>query len=204
VGPLIITSESSIGSNLRRVEALTGMAAYDHLVSVRAALSKAGETLKAAPGDVPARVEQLLSRVTGLEKELDAIRKAEQGSVAQELAAEAQRIGESALVVADVGDMGGNELRQVALSVRDRLAGSGIVIVGSSAGGKGALIGLISKDLVENGLSAAELITPAARILGGGGSRDPELAQAGGPRGDQLESALNAARSEAEQALASL
>jgi alanyl-tRNA synthetase len=204
VGPLIITSESSIGSNLRRVEALTGMAAYDHLVAMRRALSRTGETLKAAPGDVPGRVEQLLERVTGLERELESIRREQHGSVAEELAADATDVGPNSLVVADVGDVAGNELRQIALDVRDRLAGPSMVVVGSAAGGKGALIGLLSKDLVEAGLSAAELIAEAARSLGGGGSRDPELAQAGGPHGEVLTQALEVARTQAEQALSDL
>ena len=204
VGPLVLISESSIGSNLRRVEALTGMAAYDHLVSVRGALARAGGLLRVSPGDVPGRLEQLLDKVAGLEKDLDAIRAQSQGSVAEELAAGAEKDGESGLVVADVGEINSNELRQLALGVRDRLAGSGVVIVGSDAGTKGALVAVVSKDLMGKGISAAELIGDAARELGGGGSRDPELAQAGGPNGGRLGVALEKARTEAERALAAL
>jgi len=204
VGPLVLISESSIGSNLRRVEALTGMAAYDHLVSVRGALARAGGLLRVSPGDVPSRLEQLLDKVAGLEKDLDAIRTHSQGSVAEQLAAGAEKVGESGLVVADVGAINSNELRQLALGVRDRLAGSGVVIVGSGAGTKGALVAVVSKDLMDKGISAAELIGDAARELGGGGSRDPELAQAGGPNGGRLGVALETARTEAEQALAAL
>ena len=203
VGPLVLVSESSIGSNLRRVEALTGMTAYDHLASIREALSEAGHLLKVQPGDVPDRLSQLLEKVSGLEEDLDAIRAQAHGSVAEELAAGAEKVNESALVVADAGEMNGNELRQVALGVRDRLSGSGVVIVGSDFGTKGALVAVVTKDLVDRGVSAAELIKDAARELGGGGSRDPELAQAGGPNGSQLGVALQKARTEAERALAS-
>ncbi|MFV1960652.1 MAG: alanine--tRNA ligase [Acidimicrobiia bacterium] len=204
VGPLVLLSESSIGSNLRRVEALTGMAAYDHLVSVRGALARAGGLLRVPPNDVPGRLEQLLDKVAGLENDLDAIRTQNQGSVAEELAAGADRVGESDLVVADAGEISGNELRQLALGVRDRLAGSAVVVVGSSADGKGALVAVVTKDLVGKGVSAAELIGDAARELGGGGSRDPELAQAGGPNGGQLAVALEKARTVAYQAIAAL
>ena len=107
-------------------------------------------------------------------------------------------------MVADVGEINSNELRQLALGVRDRLAGSGVVIVGSDAGAKGALVAVVSKDLMGKGISAAELIGDAARELGGGGSRDPELAQAGGPNGGRLGVALERARTEAERALAAL
>ncbi|MEE8376403.1 MAG: alanine--tRNA ligase, partial [Acidimicrobiia bacterium] len=204
VGPLVLVSESSIGSNLRRVEAFTGLTAYDHLVSIRGALARAGGLLKVSPGDVPGRLERLLDKVAGLERDLAAIRTKRQGSVAEELAAAADRIDESNLVIADVGEINANELRQLALGVRDRLAGSSVVVVGSAAGTKGTLVAVVSKDLIAKGISAADLIGDAARELGGGGSRDPELAQAGGPNGSQLGVALEKARTEASRALAEL
>ena len=204
VGPLLLVAESSIGSNLRRVEALTGLTAYDHLVSIRAALARSGGLLKVSPGDVPGRLEQLLDKVAGLERDLAAIRTKRQGSVAEELAAGADRIQESDLVIAEVGEINANELRELALGIRDRLGGSSVVVVGSAAGTKGTLVALVSKDLVAKGISAADLIGDAARELGGGGSRDPELAQAGGPNGSQLGVAMEKARTEASRALAEL
>jgi len=204
VGPLAITSESSIGSNLRRVEALTGMAAYDHLVSVRGALRRTGELLRTPPDEVPRRVEQLLEKVDGLEEQLEAIASQRMGVIAEEHSSNPERIGDIALVVADVGNVSGNELRQIALGVRDRIQGSSLVILGSSDGGKGSLVAVASKDLVKRGISAGELLSGPARKLGGGGSRDPELAQAGGPSGSDLASALETAREDSGRALADL
>ncbi|HZD24412.1 MAG TPA: alanine--tRNA ligase [Acidimicrobiia bacterium] len=204
VGPLLILGESSIGSNLRRVEALTGMAAYDHLVAVRRNLRHTGELLRARWDQVPERVEQLMEKVAGLEEQLDAIASQRMGSIAEELAAGAERVGEVAMVVSDAGLVDGNELRQIALGVRARLSGPSVVIVGSASNGKGALVGVLTPDLVERGISAGELLAPAAAQLGGGGSRDPELAQAGGPNGDVLEAALETARNESGRALATL
>jgi alanyl-tRNA synthetase len=65
-------------------------------------------------------------------------------------------------------------------------------------------VGVVTKGLVEKGVSASEIISEAARELGGGASRDPELAQAGGPNGDHLEDALALARDNAERVLGSL
>jgi len=204
VGPLAITSESSIGSNLRRVEALTGMAAYDHLVSVRSALRRTGELLRTSPDEVPRRVEQLLEKVDGLEEQLEAIASRRMGAIAEEHATNPEKVGDTALVVADVGNVSGNELRQIALGVRDRIQGSSMVILGSSEGGKGSLVAVASKDLVKRGVSAGELLSGPARKLGGGGSRDPELAQAGGPNGSELATALDTAREDSGRALADL
>jgi alanyl-tRNA synthetase len=80
----------------------------------------------------------------------------------------------------------------------------GVVVLGSARDGKGSLVATVSKDLVAAGVSAADLVAAGARLLGGGGSRDPELAQAGGPHGDQLQAALDAVRSEAGRRLADL
>jgi alanyl-tRNA synthetase len=204
VGPLTIVSESSIGSNLRRVEALTGMAAYDYLAGVRGTLTRTGQLLRTPPEQVPERVESLLQKVSGLEEEVAAIASHRMGSLAEELASNPTKVEETAVVVADVGTLGGNELRQVALGVRDRIKGSSLVVLGASTDGKGALIAVLSKDLVDRGLSAGELLAAPARKLGGGGSRDPELAQAGGPHGGELASALDTARDESGRALAAL
>jgi len=204
VGPLLVTSESSIGSNLRRVEALTGLAAYQQLVDLRAGLDRTGRLLKVSGPEVPGRVEALLERVDALEGELEAIRSQRRGELAVELAGQATRVGESSLVVAPSADLDGNALRQLALGVRDRLGSPSVVVIGSSHGGKGSLVSVITKDLVSSGISAARIIETAAGELGGGGSRDPELAQAGGPRGENLDTALGLARESAEQALGSL
>ena len=71
---------------------------------------------------------------------------------------------------------------------------SGIGVLGSNIGGKAALLVFATPDLVEAGLSAGEITAIAARVVGGGGSRDPELAQAGGPKGDEVAAALEVAR----------
>jgi len=95
--------------------------------------------------------------------------------------------------VAELDDHAPVALRQVGTQVRDRL-GSGVVVLGSRADGKGALVGLATRDLVDRGVSAADLVLVGAKLLGGGGSRDPELSQAGGPRGDKVGEALDAIR----------
>jgi alanyl-tRNA synthetase len=204
VGPLLITSESSIGSNLRRVEALTGVYAYRQLVDMRASLDRTSHLLKAAGPDVPSRVEALLERVDGLETELDTIRSQRRGELAGELAAQATRLGVYSLVVAPARDLDPNSLRQLALGIRDRIEGGSVIVVGGVHGGKGALVGLVTKDLVAAGVSAAEIIGGAAEKLGGGGSRDPELAQAGGSHGENLDAALDVARDSAERLLGSM
>ncbi len=203
VGPLIITSESSIGSNIRRVEALTGEAAYRHLAGSRDSLDQVGRLLRVGPTQVPERVEALLERIAVLEDRLKESAAEARGDLAAELAANADSVGERSLVVGNAGELAPGDLRQLALDIRNRVQGPVLVVVGSRNGGKGAIVGAASPDLVANGISAGELVAAGASIMGGGGSRDPDLAQAGGPDGSQLEAALDAVREKATRELAS-
>ena len=204
VGPLLLTSESSIGSNIRRVSALTGMAAYDHLVSMRELLNQTGRTLNTGPGEVPARVESLLETVDGLEEQLETLRSNERANLAEEIAGAAEMIDGASVVVADAGELSGNDLRRLALRIRGEIEAPNLVVVGSVTSGKASLVGVASPDLVERGVSAGGILAFAAREVGGGGSRDPELAQAGGPNGEHLGAALHLAREAIGRVLAEL
>jgi alanyl-tRNA synthetase len=192
VGPLIVLGESSIGSNIRRIEALTGENAYQQITGWRSAIDDTARILRAAPGEVPDRVRSLLSRIDEMEDHLDSYRQRDRTAAASELAAKAEQIGSAKLLVAHWPNVNAEQLRLLALAARDKFA-RGMVVLGSSVGGKGSLVGVATKDLVTEGFSAAEVVAAGARLLGGGGSRDPELAQAGGPHGDQLDAALAAA-----------
>ncbi len=204
VGPLLVTAESSIGSNIRRVEALTGEAAYQQIAEVRTRLSEASTLLRTPVAELPQRIRSLLTRVDELEDQLDAYRQRERSELAASLVEEqAVNAGSARLLVAASPHLNLEQLRQLALAARDRLQ-RGVVVLGSERDGKGSLVATVSKDLVAAGISAADLAAFGARLLGGGGSKDPELAQAGGPHGDQLQAALDAVKSEAGRRLAGL
>ena len=202
IGPLLVVSESSIGANLRRVEALTGMTAYRYTRRVRDGLADAARFLGVPLDEVPARVRRLAEKADELSAELDRRSQQARSALAADLAGEARRRGEVPWLVAELDDHPPGALREVGVQVRDRL-GSGVVVLGSRTDGKGALVGLVSADLVGRGVSASELVMAGARVLGGGGSRDPELSQAGGPRGDRMGEALDAVREEVARRLAS-
>ena len=201
VGPLIVLGESSIGSNIRRVEALTGESAYQHITDWRSSIDEASRLLKAPAGEVPDRVRSLLSRIEEMEDQLDSYRQRDRIAAAEELVGTAEQVGNAKLLVASWPNLNAEQLRLLAIAARQKL-GRGIVILGSTTGGKASLVAVASKDLVGAGISAAEVVAAGAKVLGGGGSRDPELAQAGGPHGEQLAAALEAAHEDAAARLA--
>ena len=106
-------------------------------------------------------------------------------------------------MVAAAPELQPEQLRLLAMQVRDRLK-SGVAVLGTEWEGKASLVAVATADLVGRGVSAAEIVAPAARIVGGGGSRDPEMSQAGGPHGGLIGDALDQARRTATEALAAL
>ncbi len=202
VGPLILLGEGSIGSNMRRVEALVGETAYAHVTDLRRRLAETAAALRSRPDEITGAAVTLMSRLEAAEERLAGYEDKERAGRAESLAARVERAGTNGLVVAATTGLAPDALRTLAQQVRDRI-GEGVVVLGGEREGKGNLVAVVSRDLVADGVSAAEIIGPAARVLGGGGSKDPELAQAGGPHGDRLEEALAEARRAAQDALRS-
>ena len=199
VGPAVMLHESSIGSNQRRLEVLVGDSAYEHLSNVRSDLSETARLLKVVPEEVPDRVAAMLDRSKVLESELSKVRDAQRGAEARQLAEDAVAVGDHALVVARRDGMRPDEMRRLALEIRGHLA-SGVVVVGGEVATKGAVVVAVSPHLVGT-VNAGEVAGAAARAVGGGGGRDPELAQAGGPNGSQISTALDIARETVGEAL---
>ncbi len=202
IGPLILVGEGSVAANTRRVEALTGTAAYAYLSELRRQLTQAADVLRTQPGTLVQAATALTGKVRDQEERLEAFEQQARSAAASRMLEAADEHDGAKLLVAATDDLSADGLRALAYQVRDRL-GRGIGVIGSRHSGKGVLVAFVSPDLVAAGVSAADILRPAAQVLGGGGSRDPELAQAGGPHGDRLEDALEEARSTAQGILRS-
>ena len=200
IGPLIVVGESSIGSNLRRIEAYTGSAGYAYLSDLRRQLESAASHLRTRPGQVAEAAGALVARSKALEERVEAFEARARSEAAERLAESADIVGQARLVVAARDGLPPDELRQLAMQLRDRL-GSGVAVLGSARDGKAGVVVAVTPDLVPRGVSAASIAAVAAGIVGGGASRDQELAQAGGPHGDRIEDALEAAGRVATEAL---
>ena len=189
IGPIKILSEGSIGSNVRRIEALTGDAALAHIAAEEAQLRRVSAQLKASPIELEDRVGKLLAQVKALEQELAALRTKAAQSVAVELAQHA--VGSVLVLRHDGGTP--DDLRQMAQStLRAMPNGSGIVaLIGIGGdGAKAALAVAVSKDFVALGASAAEIAAPGAKALGGGTAKSPDLVVGGGPNISGIDEAL--------------
>ena len=199
IGPIKVVSEQSIGANLRRIEALTGDAALNRIHDEERQLRRAAETLKVSPAELPDRIEQLQQQLKALRDEAEAARAREAVVEAAALAAGA----DSGVVAARRDGLDPGELRRLALAARDAL-GSGIVaLVGIGPDGKKAGIAVaVTKEHVERGVSAAEVAAKAAKALGGGTAKSPDVVSGGGPNVEAVDEALGLVRQQATEAVA--
>ncbi|MDQ2892341.1 MAG: alanine--tRNA ligase [Pseudomonadota bacterium] len=194
IGLFTVVGESAVSSGIRRVEALTGEAARAYLTSRDATLRAAAAVLKTNPDDVPARVAALLDERKRLERELAEVKKAlALGGSGSETPMGAKEIGGVQFVgqVLDAFDAKG--LRGAVDEAKQRI-GSGVVAIVAVNDGRASIAVGVTDDLVAT-RSAVELLKVAVAVLGGkGGGGRPDMAQGGGPNGNQAEAALTAIR----------
>jgi len=204
VGPVRILRESSIGANLRRIEAFTGLDALRTFDRERRLLEEVAALLRTRPDDAPEQLRRRLEALAEAQKELERLRLASLEAKAAELAGRARQASGQAdgawLVIEQVPETSADDLRRMATSVRQRRgSGPGVVVLGSGTGGKASMVALITKDLVASGRSAAEVLRPAAQVVGGGAGGKGDLATAGGRDPGKLAEALAVADREARK-----
>jgi alanyl-tRNA synthetase len=194
IGPIKIVSEGSIGSNLRRIEAMTGDGALEYIEQEEQLLRRTSELLRAAPRELPERVERLVDQVRALQEEVQRLKAKESAAAAGDLA----RRAEGGIVIARQDGLSTGELRQLAVETL-RALGSGVVGFVSGVDGKAAIAVAVSKDVTARGAAADEIARPAAQALGGNISKGAELAAGGGKNAGALDDALEVLRERAAE-----
>jgi alanyl-tRNA synthetase len=203
VGPLVLVSEGSVGSNIRRLEALTGSNGYQHLADLRSQLADVSSALRTQPARVVDAAMSVTERLKAAEERIGEFEERERRGAADQIAASAESVGSHMLAAGRVDGIGGDGLRALAFAVRDKVD-SGIGVLGSVTDGKAALIVFATQDIVDAGVSAGDIAAAGSRALGGGGSKDPRLAQAGGPNADGMDEAIDLGRVQARESLTAL
>jgi len=192
IGAVRLTSEGSVSSGIRRVEAVSGSAALAHAQTSDSTLQEVAELLKAPPTDVVAKVRQLQERARDLGRELEQAQARLSSSAGRDLAGNAENIGGVSVLLQTVADGDAKSLRGLVDRLRVEMPG-GIVVLAGAKGGKAALLASVDKSLHDR-VTAGELLGEVARALGGRGGGRPDLAQGGAPSLDGIDSAFGAAR----------
>jgi alanyl-tRNA synthetase len=187
IGAFKVTSESSIGSNLRRIEAITGFGPVQRLRDDEAQLALVAGALGVATDEVVDAVERQRGEIKELQRQIRSLK--QQAAIGQA----AELVGEAVdgVVVARVDGVSRDDLRNLAIAVRSKPGVRAVVLGGEPDTGGAALVSAVTPD---SGLDAGKLIEAAKKTIHGGGGSNPELAMAGGKNAAALDAALDQSR----------
>ena len=190
IGLFKIVSEGGVAAGVRRIEAVTGSGALDYMRNTESHLDQIAGLVRGSRDDAARKVEQLQSRIKGLEKELEQLRGKLARGESVDLASQAKEVKGIKVVAARLDGTDAKGLREAVDRLKDKLAPAAIVLA-AVADDKVTLIAGVTKDLTDR-LHAGDLVNQVATRVGGKGGGRPDLAQAGGTDPAGLDAALNA------------
>jgi alanyl-tRNA synthetase len=189
IGVLQIVAQSAVAAGVRRIEALTGLAALRFVRERERALRRVGELLRVPPQQAPERVEKLLEERKEKEREIAELKRARhRGPAAVDAQAPPREVGGLRVLVREVEGVDGKELRDLVDDLRGQVK-SGVVLVASKLDGRVSLALGVTPDLRER-VKAGDLVREIAAIVGGKGGGRPDFAQAGGTLPEKLPEAI--------------
>ncbi|WP_346433184.1 alanine--tRNA ligase [Marinomonas phaeophyticola] len=191
IGLLKIVSESGIAAGVRRIEAVTGKAAFDSVRSTELTLQKIASLVKGNSDNVLEKITSLSEQTRALQKEVDQLKSKIAAQAGADMASQAIEIVGGKLLVSQVEVNDPKDLRDMLDQLKSKLE-SAVILLASVNDGKVSLIAGVTKDLT-NKVKAGDLIKMVAPIVDGRGGGRPDMAQAGGNNPDKLSEALEAA-----------
>ena len=199
IGLFKVISETGIASGVRRIEAIAGKPAFDQLWSTCKRENQLAELLGSRPEELVGRVETLLAEQKKLEKQVMSLSKEIASSDLENVLKNATEVNGVKVVAAEIILDSPKTLREVGDKVRDGLD-SGVAVLGGVIKGKVALLAIVTKDLTDR-ITAGDLVSRTAKIVGGKGGGRPDMAQAGGTMTDKIGEAIRSVPENVSQIL---
>jgi alanyl-tRNA synthetase len=203
LGVVKLLGESSIGSGVRRVEALVGADAYRFLAREHVLVAQLSEALKAPPEELPERVADLVERLRAAEKEIEQVRTGQLLAAAGRLASSAEDVGGVDFVGHRADGAAAGDVRRLVLDVRGRMGPQrpAVVAILGTADGKASIVVATNEAARARGLSANTLVRAAASAVAGRGGGKDDVAQGGGTDVSGIDQALSDIRGGISHAL---
>jgi len=189
IGLMVVTSEGSVGSGLRRVEALTGRSAEKYVQDRLRLVNQTASILQTKPENLAEEAAELKRKLKETERELANVREKQAQAESGNLLSQAVEVEGAKVLAVKVNVANNDLLRSLGDKLRDSLK-SGVVAVGAVINEKPTLLVMVTQDLVERGLHAGQLIGPLAEAVGGRAGGRPQMAQGGGIDANKLDEAL--------------
>jgi alanyl-tRNA synthetase len=193
VGLVTLAGESSVGSGVRRVEAMVGIEAFRYLAKERSLVLGLTDALKVQPDQLMDRVSKLVAQLKAAEKQIADLRNAAVLADVGSIVASAHDMWGVSYLGHQADGVTGNDLRTLALELRNKLGQQPAVIcvIGGTAD-KPSVVIATTEGARHRGLSAGELVRTASETLGGRGGGKADIAQGGGTKAGQVDAALQA------------
>ncbi|MEA3405121.1 MAG: alanine--tRNA ligase [Pseudomonadota bacterium] len=188
IGPFRIASESGIASGVRRIEAITGDAAWDAIYAEDDALIQVADAIKSDKNQVSTKITQVMSDYKALEKELKQLQGKLASSQGDDMASQAIEVNGVKMLAAKMEGADGNTLRETMDKLKDKLEPA-VIVLAATDGAKVSVAAGVSKS-VTNRFKAGELVNHVAQQVGGKGGGRPDMAMAGGKDPSKLDEAL--------------
>ena len=189
VGVFHISSEFSVASGVRRIEATTGQASLDVMNRNQEMLFQAAAALKAKPGELREKAEQTMLEVKTLHQMVEKFKAKESAGEADRFLFGARQVGELKVLTATIADADANKLRQMGDMLRDK-APNVVAVLATVNGEKITFLAVCGKEAVAKGIKAGEIIKNVTAICGGKGGGKPDSAMGGGKDVLMLDNAL--------------
>lgn len=204
IGQVSILSEASVGTGVRRVDAVVGQRAYEFNAREHALVSQLSDTLNARPDELESRISSLLNKLKESDRRLAAMYERNLSESVPAIIEEARNSASPVLVAArNVGRFGSVEaLRKTVSDLRAQLGDdrpSVVALAGESEDGRPVVLAATNESARKLGIKAGDLVRGASKVLGGGGGGKPDFAQGGGRDATRIDQALEALRAEAQK-----
>ncbi len=194
IGFLQILTESSIGSGLRRIEAVTGRGAEEFIERLSAERREIARAVEASGDDV---LEKLTVKIAESERDRKRVQEIERDYahlIAEQLLTQVEHVKDIHLITAHVKPLHAETLLLITDHLREKLK-SVIIVLGTVYENKPSFMAVVTQDLVGKGYNASNIIKQVAKVVGGGGGGKPTMAQAGGKDKNKVDEALKLVRS---------
>lgn len=189
IGTFLIMSESSIGTGLRRIEALTGRGAVLYIKERIKLINSLSLEMKCNAMELPDKIRGLKGTLTEERKKTESIERKLSRDEVGDLLKQVSSVEGVNYIAARVQSKSIAALRDMGDALKDRME-SGVIVLGTVYEDKPGFIAMVTRDLVEKGLHAGKIIKEVAGLTGGGGGGKPDMAQAGGKDKSKIDNAL--------------
>lgn len=194
LGMFLITKESSIGTGLHRIEAITGREAEYLIESRSAALQYIAKEVEGSLEEVPDKVKALIGELEAERKRALSLERELSQRIAENLPGQAEQVSGVTVLAARVPSLTMPILREMGDTLKDRLK-SAVVVLATVCDGKPSFLAMVTPDLVARGFNAGDIINRVAKVTGGGGGGKAAMAQAGGQDATRVDEALKLVKS---------